>query len=144
MIENSWEPLLKGIPQGSELGPIIFNIFNNDIFYIIEKCDFINYADGDTLSKVSCSIDALMEVLTLDSKIAIEWFHHNVMEAYASKFQFILMKSFTSKELLPSFNDINDTRIERESQIKLLVITLIIKLNLINILISYGKCSKTN
>ncbi len=122
--KSSWEPLLKGIPQGSGLGPIIFNIFNNDIFYFIEKCDFINYADDDTLSKVSSSIDALMEALKHDSKIAIEWFHHNFMEANPSKFQFMLMKSFTSKEMLPNFIDINDTRIERESQIKLLGITI--------------------
>ncbi len=34
------------------------------------------------------------------------------------------MKSLTSKELLPSFIDINGTRIESESQIKLLGITI--------------------
>ncbi len=50
---SSWQPLLKGIPEGSGLGLIIFNIFNNNIFYFIEKCDFINHTDDDTLSKVS-------------------------------------------------------------------------------------------
>ncbi len=83
----SCKPLLKGILQGYGLGPISFNIFNNDIFYFIEKCDLINYADDDTLSKVSSSIDALMEALKHDSKIAIEWFHQNMMEANPSKFQ---------------------------------------------------------
>ncbi len=46
------------------------------------------------------------------------------MEANPSKFQFMQMKSCTSKELLPNFIDINDIRIERESQIKLLGITI--------------------
>ncbi len=96
--KRSWEPLSKGIPQGSGLGTILFNIFNNDIFYFIEKCDFINYADDVTLSKVSSSIDALMEALKHNSKIAIEWFHQNFMEANPSEFQFMLMKSFTSKK----------------------------------------------
>ncbi len=59
-----------------------------------------------------------MEALKYDSKIAMEWFHQHFIEANPSIFQLILMKSFTSKELLPNF--INDTRIERESQIKLL------------------------
>ncbi len=82
--------------QGSGLSPILFNIFNNDIFYFIEKCDFIIYADGDTLSNDSSSIDALMEALKHDSKIAMEWSHQNCMEANQSKVKFMLMKSFTS------------------------------------------------
>ncbi len=81
MKKGSWEPLLKGIPQRSGLSPIIFNIFNNDIFHFIEKCYFINYAYDDTLSKVSSSIDALMEALKHDSKIAIESLQQSFMEA---------------------------------------------------------------
>ncbi len=46
------------------------------------------------------------------------------MEANPSKFQFMLMKSFTSKELLRNFIDINDTRNERQSHIKLLGISI--------------------
>ncbi len=110
------------------MAPFYLTYPNNDIFYFIEKCDFINYADEDTFSKVSSSVDALMEALKHHSKIAIEWFHHNIMEANPPKFQFMLMKSFTSKELLTNFTDINDTRIERESQIKLLEITIADKL----------------
>ncbi len=55
------------------------------------------------------------------------------------------MKSFTSIELLLNFIDINDTRIERESQIKLLGITVDDKLKFdkhIDILCK--KCTKTN
>ncbi len=65
-----------------------------------------------------------MEALKYDSKIAMEWFHPNILETNSSKFLFMLMKSFTSKELLPNCIDINDTRIKRESQIKFLEITI--------------------
>ncbi len=64
-----------------------------------------------------------MEALKHDCHIAIGWFHQKVMESNPSKFQFMLMKSFTSKERSPNFIDTNDT-IERESQIKLLGITI--------------------
>ncbi len=55
--------IIKMDPQGFGLGSIIFNIFNNDIFYFIEKCDFINCVYENTISKVSSSVDALMEAL---------------------------------------------------------------------------------
>ncbi len=36
--------LVKGIPQGCGLDPIIFNIFMNNVIYYIEQCDFMTYA----------------------------------------------------------------------------------------------------
>ncbi len=116
----SWEQLTKGIPHGSGLGPIIFNMFMNDAFDFIQKCDFVNYADYDTVSKTASTMESLMECLIYDSEVAIDLFHNNFKEENPSKFQLMLLKSFTSKEDLPHHILINNTRIERESQVKLL------------------------
>ncbi len=64
------------------------------LFYFIQKCDFVNYADDDTLSKIARKMKSLMEWLTHDSEVAIDWFHNNFMEANPSKFQFMLLNFF--------------------------------------------------
>ena len=46
---SKWSEIRRGIPQGLILGLILFNIFINDIFMIIEQSAICNFADDNTL-----------------------------------------------------------------------------------------------
>ncbi len=57
----------------------------NDAFHFIQKFDFVNYA-VDALSKITSTMEYLMECLIHDSEVAIDWFYNNFMEANFSNF----------------------------------------------------------
>ena len=46
---SMWERIISGVPQGSVLGPLFFNIFLDDVFLFVENSDLSNYADDNTL-----------------------------------------------------------------------------------------------
>ena len=45
---RSWWEILYEVPQGSIIGPLLFNIFLSDVLYFFKGTDTASYADDNT------------------------------------------------------------------------------------------------
>ena len=77
---STWSTIINGVPQGSTLGPLLFNVFMSDIFYFIKHCSMYNYADDNTLSYCHKILEILKSVLQQESTILLDWFGDNQMQ----------------------------------------------------------------
>ena len=83
--------LLSGVPQGSILGPILFNIFINDLLLFINEAKLANFSDDNTIYAAKRDLNELLRLLEKESEVAIKWFSDNNMIVNPKKFQAIII-----------------------------------------------------
>ena len=119
---SSWEPLNQGVPQGSILGPLLFNLFINDIFLFIQEGSLCNFADDNTISISAENVNELHRLVQLNTNKCIEWFNSNHMTANPSKFQSLIVGK--NGNHIKEFQINNDFKINVSSEVTLLGIQI--------------------
>ena len=66
---SEWANVTRGIPQRPILGPLLFDIFINNIFLFIEKSGICKFADDNTLFSCGDNLSVILESLEHHMKI---------------------------------------------------------------------------
>ena len=93
---STWYELTVGVPQGSVLGPLLFNVYLNDLFFTNDSTEVCNFADDTSLYSCNKNLEIVLNSLEKDSNMAIKWFKNNFMKINPDKFH--LLVSGNSKE----------------------------------------------
>ena len=74
--------IVFGVPKGSILGLLLFNIFFVNLFFIVNSTDITNYADENTPHDTANDTESLITSLAEASK---SWFDNSFMKSNANK-----------------------------------------------------------
>ena len=104
------------------LGPLLFNIFINDIFFVVKQCILYNYASDNTLYYSSSDLSQTKAVVEAESENIIPLFAFNNMQATPEKFRAIVLgrKAYNGCKK----SKVSDTDIKCEESVKLLGVTV--------------------
>ena len=99
---SEWLAVMFGVPQGSNLGPLLFNIFSADLFLIHRDIHIANFADDNTPYLSAKNVEDVIESIERASVSLFRWFENNLLKGNADKCHFLVS---TSQEVSLNVNN---------------------------------------
>ena len=126
---SNWKEIIMGVPQGSVMGPLLFNIFLNDIFFFVNIEGITNYADDNGLFSSNKDIQIALKQIENEAAILNKWFENNLMVTNAGKYNLITFGCNEYHNISVNHHNIQETNIKDIKNKNLLGITFDKKLN---------------
>ena len=95
---SEWLEIILGVPQKSILGPILFNVFSNDLLLFIKETDICNFADNKTVYACEKELDTISFKLETETNRVTQWLKDNEMVDNPSKFQLMFLSKYKNIE----------------------------------------------
>ena len=126
-IYSDWKPIKVGVPQGSLLGPLLFNIYINDLNLQVTNSSLRLYADDTTEYASDASPPVLEYIINSDLHILSTWLRQNYLQINASKTQAMAIGPVSYR-----YNfSVDNNEVDANDTLKILGVTLDRKLNFV-------------
>ena len=113
-----WSEIICGVPQGSILGPLLFNIYLSDLFIFVSP-NIVNYADDNSPYATSKVTKSVINHLENETKSLLQWLQNNAFKANPDKSHLLLNSMDTSLSAV-----IDDHVINNKNLVNLLGISI--------------------
>ena len=87
---SSYFPIEYGAPQGSCLGPLLFLIFANDLYHVLQHTSCILFADDTTIYHSHKNLRHLKWIIEKHLKQLMDWFKANKLTLNLNKTECML------------------------------------------------------
>ena len=115
---GDWRKIIAGVPQGSILGPLLFNIFLNDIFFFLKDANLGNYADDSTLYAYNKNLETVISNLRQEFSILSNWFYDNYMVLNPGKCHFMVFDVKENEQFDLICNDVTLKHSSHEKNVR--------------------------
>ena len=121
---SSLRPVTYGVPQGSLLGPVLFNLYINDLHYFLQESTLTHYADDTATVCSDVNLDAVFHRTQDCLNLFQSWANSNFLTLNTSKSNYLLFSPRVNECIVPNNLSLHDISLDRVHYIRYLGLIL--------------------